>query len=107
MPFRHPPKKVLTGKLWLYSVGGSIVAVLSVFLLLFLGRNQDPNSLLMFIIVAPPFAVPALGALWMIKTIIREEPRPWPLIALAGFIPFAFLWYYFERVRPVRLATED
>lgn len=107
MAFRHPPKKVLTAKLWLYSLGGFIATVLLVFALLFLGRNQDPNSLGMFIIVAPPFAFMALGGLWMIKTALLEEPKPWPLITLASIVPFAFLWYYYERVKPARPASQE
>jgi len=32
---------------------------------------------------------------------LRYEKNPWLMILLA-FIPYAFLWYYFERVRPER-----
>ena len=43
----------------------------------------------------------AVGSSWMIYVALREEEQPWPLFWLA-FVPFASLWYYFERVRPRR-----
>ena len=108
MAFRHPPKRILTGKLWLYSIGALAGLILVVLLILFVGRNQNPeDSLPMMVAIVLPFAFLGFGALWMIKTVIREEPKPWPLLFLAGFLPFAFLWYYFERVKPDRIETED
>lgn len=107
MAFRHPPKKLLSARLWIYSLGGFMAAILSFFLLLFLGRNLDPSGMAMFIVVSPPFAFVAVGALWMMKTAVLEEPKPWPLIFLACFLPFSFLWYYIERVKPARLASQE
>jgi hypothetical protein len=43
----------------------------------------------------------AIGTFWMWYMAVRHEPRPLLFILLA-FIPFTFLWYYFERVRPDR-----
>jgi len=103
MAFKHPPKKILTAKLWLYSLGGFIASVLAFFLLLFPARSLDPNGLAMFVLMSPPFAFVAVGGLWMMKTALLQEPKPLPLIVLASTVPFAFLWYYFERVRPSRL----
>jgi len=34
---------------------------------------------------------------------IRYEKKPLPFVLLALLIPFTFLWYYFERVRPGKL----
>jgi hypothetical protein len=34
---------------------------------------------------------------------IRYEKHPLPMVLLAAFIPFSFLWYYFERVRRGKL----
>jgi len=45
------------------------------------------------------FMAPSVGAFWMLFMVIRNERKPLPLVLLA-FIPYAFLWYYFERVRP-------
>jgi hypothetical protein len=67
---------------------------------LLITRGQAPAShpaiLLAFIAL---FAVPPVGAFWMMYTSIRYEKSPLPMILLA-FIPFSFLWYYFERIRP-------
>ena len=35
----------------------------------------------------------------MMYMAIRHEKRPLPIILLA-FLPYTFLWYYFERVKP-------
>lgn len=35
-------------------------------------------------------------ALWMLYQAIRYEIRPWRFILLS-FLPFSFVWYYFER----------
>lgn len=35
-------------------------------------------------------------ALWMVYQAIRYEIRPWRFILLS-FLPFSFIWYYFER----------
>jgi hypothetical protein len=44
------------------------------------------------------FMAPSVGAFWMLYMVIRHEKRPMPLVLLA-FIPYTFLWYYFERIR--------
>ena len=54
-----------------------------------------PQSSLLLVFV---FAVPPLGAWWMIYMAIRYEKNPLPMILLA-FLPYTFVWYYFERVR--------
>ncbi len=38
----------------------------------------------------------------MLYMAIRYEKHPLPMVLLA-FVPFAFFWYYFERVRPGKL----
>jgi hypothetical protein len=47
------------------------------------------------------FVAPNVGAIWMLYRVIRFETHPLP-IALLALVPYAFLWYYFERVRPQR-----
>lgn len=44
------------------------------------------------------FVIPPVGASWMLYLSIRHESHPLPLVFLS-FVPYAFLWYYFERVR--------
>jgi hypothetical protein len=52
------------------------------------------------------FATPNIGAIWMMYTAVRNEAKPLPFVALA-FIPFSFLWYYFERYRLGRHLTRS
>src|ERR1035441_7653743 len=109
MAYRLPPKRILTGKLFLYAAGGLLVAIgLALLVMVALTRNRTVQD--------SPFAVGTLvalcaigpfGALWMIKTVIRQEPSPWPLLFLAVLLPYSFLWYYFERVRPANLTKPD
>lgn len=61
------------------------------------------NSIVEFLVFVF-FSAPALGALWMLYTAIRYEKEPLPIIFLA-FVPYTFLWYYFERVRPGKHKT--
>jgi hypothetical protein len=52
------------------------------------------------------FGAPSVGAFWMLYLVIRYERHPLPLILLA-FLPYTFLWYYFERVRPRKHLTRE
>lgn len=52
------------------------------------------------------FGVPPLGGFWMWYMAIRYEKQPLQYILLA-FIPYFFLWYYFERVRGKRLEARS
>ena len=57
-----------------------------------------PNNPFVLTLVFLFFSVPSLGAFWMIYVAIRFESHPLGLVLLA-FVPYSFLWYYFERVR--------
>ena len=46
-------------------------------------------------------AVSPLGGLWVFYQAIRYEKDLLPYLLL-GFLPFSFVWYYFERMRPHR-----
>jgi hypothetical protein len=59
---------------------------------------KNPVAMLM---VFTLFTVPNIGAIWMMYIAVRYEAYPYPFIALA-FLPFSFVWYYFERFRPGR-----
>lgn len=48
-------------------------------------------------------AIPSVGAFWMMYMSIRHERNPFLMVALAMFVPFMFVWYYFDRVRPGKL----
>ena len=52
------------------------------------------------------FAAPSVGAFWLLYMAVRFEKHPLPFILLA-FIPYGFLGYYFERVRPNEHKTRD
>lgn len=52
------------------------------------------------------FSAPSVGAFWMIYVAIRHEKHPLRYILLA-FIPYTFLWYYFDRVRPRRVVQRQ
>jgi len=39
-----------------------------------------------------------IGFLWMLYQVIRYEIHPWRFILLS-FLPFSFVWYYYERYR--------
>lgn len=83
-------------KLLFYILGG-FVAMAAAALLIARGQAPEGHPVILFAFVIL-FAVPPLGAFWMMYMSIRYEKNPLPMIFLA-FIPFSFLWYYFERVR--------
>ena len=92
-------------KLFLYVLGGMAVIGLAFFVIT---RTQIPidNPFLMIAVVGL-FAFAPLGGFWMAYMAIRYEKNPLPLVLLALFVPFTFLWYYFERVRPRKLTRPD
>ncbi len=88
-------------KLMLYIIFGFVIHILA---LLFITRGEAPAGHpammlgLMFL-----FAIPPLGGFWMAYMAIRYQKRPFGMLILALCIPYAFVWYYFERVRPGKL----
>ncbi len=78
---------------------GWILAGLSVTGLAFWMITADLGTKpLILPLVVAVFAVPPIGAFWMLYMAIRYEKNPLPMMMMA-FIPYGFLWYYFERVR--------
>jgi len=65
-----------------------------------------PHNPIAMMLVAVLFTVPNVGALWMMYVAIRYEPTPFLFVALA-FIPFSFVWYYFERYRKAQHLTRE
>jgi hypothetical protein len=87
-------------KLLLYVVGGFVVMAGAAILI---ARGQAPeNNPAILVAFIALFAIPPLGAFWMMYMSVRHEKSPLPMVLLA-FIPFTFLWYYFERVRAGKL----
>ena len=85
-------------KMFLWILVGLLVAGLVFWLITMPGTTRNPVLMLLIGIV---FVVLPLGAFWMLYVSLRQEKHPLPIILLA-FIPYTFLWYYFERVRPGR-----
>lgn len=67
------------------------------------GRIRDPFALFMLVIL---FVAPNIGTIWMLYMAIRFERHSLPF-ALLAFVPYAFLWYYFQRVRPKKHLTRE
>ena len=88
-------------KLLVYIAFGFVVEVAAV-LLLTQGPPPESHPAILFVLVVL-FGIPPLGAFWMLYMSIRYEKNPFPMLLLALFIPFTFLWYYFERVRPGKI----
>jgi hypothetical protein len=63
-----------------------------------------PKNPIVLFLIAVFFGVASVGGLWMLFMAIRYEKHP-ALIIILVFVPYAFLWYYFERVRPRRHMT--
>jgi hypothetical protein len=84
-------------KLFLWIVLGFAVAGVGFWMIVAEGPE---NPFFFFLVVV--FTAQPLGAFWMLYMAIRYEVHPLPMVLLA-FVPYAFLWYYFERVRPGKL----
>jgi hypothetical protein len=87
-------------RLSLYIIGGFIAIALA---LVVITTGQAPdNHPAMFLPLVALFGIPPFGAFWMMYMSIRHEKNPLPMVLLA-LIPFTFLWYYFERIRPGKI----
>src|SRR5260221_6095298 len=88
-------------KLLLWILLGFVVAGLAFWTIV----TEGPQNPFLVFLVVVVFAMPSIGAFWMLYMPIRYETQPLPLMFLA-FVPYAFLWYYFERVRPGKLKRQ-
>ena len=85
--------------LWILSFAFVVLAVT----LVFFDPSKHPllGELRSASLVIWPFlAVQPICGLWMLYQAVRYEPQPVPYILLAAFVPFSYIWYYSERVRP-------
>lgn len=92
-------------KLLLYVALGLVLTVSAV-LLLTRGPSPENHPVVLVILIAL-FGIAPLGAFWMMYMSIRCEKKPLAMLVLALLIPFTFLWYYFERVRPKNFTNRD
>jgi len=88
-------------KMFLWILLGFSIAGLAFWMVTIPGVVRNPLLMFLFVVV---FAVPPFGAFWMLYMSLRYEKHPLKMVLLA-FVPYAFLWYYFERVRPGKLAS--
>lgn len=79
----------------------SIVIALNTMLAWLTWSHYSSTNFYVITMVALLFIVPNLGTIWMLYTAVRFEKKPLFFILLA-FVPYAFAWYYFERVKPGR-----
>jgi len=82
-----------------------IAVTLNLFLFWVVVGPWYPTNRAAMIFIATLFGLPAVGGFWMLYSAVRYEKRPVPF-ALLAFLPFSFLWYYFERIR-VRKAPPE
>lgn len=81
----------------------TFAVAVDVFLVWFALRTDTVRGLPFAGVVMPLAAVAGaiapIGTVWMWYQSIRYESRAWPYVLLAFFVPYAFVWYYFSRVR--------
>lgn len=65
--------------------------------------SVPPNPLItvLFVLI---FSIGPIGAFWMMYMSVRHEDHPIPMLLLA-FVPYSFVWYYFEHVRRKKTNT--
>jgi hypothetical protein len=60
------------------------------------------------VVIMPILFLQPFCGMWMLYQAIRNEAKPLPYVFLVAFVPFSYIWYYIERVRPRKQAcTED
>jgi hypothetical protein len=79
------------------------LAALAVGIWIVLGAWNPTNGFELFVVMVFFMGSP-IGGFWMLYRSIRYEKKPLIYIILS-FAPLAFLWYYFERVRPLKLQS--
>ena len=88
-------------KVLLYIAGGFAVSTIAALVITQGDAPAGHPAMMLGLVVV--VGIPTVGAFWMMYMSVRDEKNPLPLILLA-MIPFTFLWYYFDRVRPRELA---
>ena len=79
---------------------GCVVVAIFIFTPL-VNPNRWPDRRLYYALISPAFIISPIGAYWALYQCVRYERRPWKYIPYL-FIPFGFLWYYFERFKQVQ-----
>jgi hypothetical protein len=85
--------------LWVLLIGGLTLVALWIVM-----APWFPQNIFVITIVAALFGLSSLGGFWMLYMAIRHERHPLRFVGLS-LLPYAFIWYYFERVRPGKHRT--
>jgi len=56
------------------------------------------------VVIVPLLFLQPFCGIWMLYQVIRHEAKPMPYVFLVAFVPFSYVWYYIERVRPRKRA---
>ena len=69
----------------------------------FLAINLKPKAFMKDGVFFPLLIIYGLiapvGGIWAIYQCIRYEKHPWKQVVIVIFVPFGFVWYYFQRYR--------
>ena len=79
--------------LWIFLIGGLTVLAFWV-----VAGPWFPQNPVVIGAIGASFGLSALGGFWMLYMAVRYERQPVRFVALS-LLPFAFIWYYVERVR--------
>ena len=52
------------------------------------------------VVIMPILFLQPFCGIWMLYQVIRYEVKPLPYLFLIAFVPFSYIWYYIEKVRP-------
>lgn len=52
------------------------------------------------VVIMPILFLQPLCGIWMLYQVVRYEAKPLPYVFLVAFVPFSYIWYYVEKVRP-------
>jgi hypothetical protein len=77
----------------------ALISGLTVFMAWVVLGSWFPSSKLTSGLVICLFMASPLGSIWMLRDFFLRTKQSYIDIVFA-FVPYGFLWYYFERVRP-------
>ena len=58
------------------------------------------------VVIMPILFLQPICGMWMLYQAIRHEAKLLPYVFLVAFVPFSYVWYYIERVRPRKQARD-
>jgi hypothetical protein len=85
--------------IWMNALAAFLVVGATAFALWVVLGSWVPKSTLALVGVSAFFICSPIGALWMLYDCAVREKPPLIYFLLAFFVPYSFVWYYFDRVR--------